>query len=129
MDREKIKMIRGEIEKALNEMGQKFGLTFSLGTITFTEDDLKVQIRGISTENGGKSAMELDWDRFKGRYPELARVEIGAQFRNDKGVYQIVGLKPRNRKYPVIAKRLSDGKQFKFSPYSVSVYMGDRVGL
>jgi hypothetical protein len=32
-------------------------------------------------------------------------------------------LKPRNRKYPIIGQRVSDGKQFKFTSHAV------RLGL
>lgn len=123
MDREKAKMVRSEMEKALNEMGQKHGLKFSLGTISFTDTDFSVRVRGMdSNYTTASNLMEVDWNRYKSRYPELSGIVLGQRFRSDKGdVFSIVGLKPRNRKYPVIAKRETDGKQFKFSTYAVSV--------
>ena len=124
MDRDKIKMIRGEMEKALNDMGAKHGLSFSLGTITFTDTDFSVKVRGIDHDvTTAGSALELDWNKYKARYPELEGIVLGQRFRNDKGdVYRIVGLKPKNRKYPVIAER-EDGKSFKFSTYAVKIYI------
>ena len=125
MDRAKIKMIRGEMKEALNEMGVKYGLSFNLGTITFTDTDFSVKVRGIDHDvTTAGSAIELDWNKYKDRYPELRGIVLGQRFRNDEGnVYRIAGLKPRNRKYPVIAIRESDGKSFKFSTYSVIVYV------
>lgn len=125
MDRAKVKMIRDEMTNALNEMGARHGLSFDLGTITFTDTDFSVKVRGIDHDvTTAGSALELDWNKNKARYPELAGVVLGQRFRNDKGdVYRIVGLKPRNRKYPVIANRVSDGKGYKFSPYAISIYI------
>ena len=40
------------------------------------------------------------------------------------GRYRLKGIKPRNRKYPFIATRLSDGKSFKFTERTVVDALG-----
>ena len=129
MDRAKAKMIRAELDKTLAQFGEKHGFTFDIGRITFTDKDFKAQVRGVDTSvTTASSPLELDWNTFKNRYPELSGIVLGQRFRNDKGdVYRIVGLKPKNRKYPVIAQREDTGTQYKFSPYSVSIFVGNTL--
>ena len=124
MDRAQVSMIRDEVQKALDNVGATHGLTFDIGRITFTDKDFSVKIRGIDNNvTSAGSAMEFDWNQSKHKYPELDGIVLGQRFRNDKGdVYRIVGLKPKNRKYPVIAQR-EDGKQYKFSPLAIGVYI------
>lgn len=124
MDRAQISMLRDEMAKVLSDLGATHGLTFDIGRITFSDKDFSVKIRGIDNNvTAASSAMEFDWNQSKHKYPELEGIVLGQRFRNDKGdVYRIVGLKPKNRKYPVIAQR-EDGKQFKFSPLAINIYI------
>ena len=129
MDKAQARLLREEIQKALDNVGATHGFSFSLGNITFTDTDFSVKLRGIDQNAAnGATALQLDWDKNKHKYPLLADVNIGTKFRSDKGdTYEVVGLKPRNRKYPVIAVHLGNGKQYKFSPYAVAVYTGNTL--
>ena len=40
---------------------------------------------------------------------------IGMQFNGRNGVYEITDIKTRSRKYPIIAKSLLTGQQFKYT--------------
>jgi hypothetical protein len=46
------------------------------------------------------------------------------QFNSKNGVYEIIDIKTRSRKYPIIAKSLSTGQQFKYSVASIKALIG-----
>jgi len=118
IDRVVIKTLRAEVGQALTAIGNKYGLAFSVGRITFDEVSFKASIEAAVTENQGEPKMAVDFRNLCFKYgfkPE----DLGKIFMSGEHSYEIAGLKPRNRKYPIIAKRRSDGKQFKFAPYSV----------
>ena len=54
----------------------------------------------------------------------LADVEFGARFEIQGTTYSICGLKPRSRKYPVLAKQIPTGKTYKFAVDSVKKAVG-----
>lgn len=45
--------------------------------------------------------------------------DFGAQFMSNGHMYEIVGLKVRNRKYPIIAKRVGSDQRYKFHESTV----------
>lgn len=123
MDKAKAARLRAEVNEALAAVGIKNGMSFSLGNITFTDQDMRVTIRGIEGDSS-ITPMALDWEKYKHRYPELSKADLGNTFLDDKGnTFKIVGLKPRNRKYPVIAERVDTGRNFKFSSYQVNLFL------
>jgi hypothetical protein len=118
IDRAAIKYLRSELTEVFKIFGEKYGLAVSVGRITFDEVSFKASIEAAITEKAGEPKMAVDFRNLcwkHGMKPE----DLGRIFMSGEHSYEIVGLKPRNRKYPIIAKRRSDGKQFKFAPYSV----------
>ena len=118
IDRVVVKNLREEMTTVLKTIGNKYGLAFSVGRITFDEVSFKASIEAAVSEKPGEPKMAVDFRNLcwkHGMKPE----DLGRFFMSGEYSYEIVGLKPRNRKYPIIAKRRSDGKQFKFAPYSV----------
>jgi len=123
IDRAIVKTLRAELGRTLTTIGEKYGLAFSVGRITFDEVSFKASIEAAITEKQGEPKMAVDFRNlcFKhGFKPE----DLGKIFMSGEHSYEIVGLKPRNRKYPIIAARRSDRKQFKFAPYSVKAGLG-----
>jgi hypothetical protein len=49
---------------------------------------------------------------------------IGMQFNGRNGIYEIIDIKTRSKKYPIIAKSLSTGQQFKYSVASIKTLIG-----
>jgi hypothetical protein len=68
-----------------------------------------------------ESAMEGDF-RFHAASYGLAPDDFGARFRQNGMTFEIVGLKLRNRKYPIIAKNVATQDQFKFAPEGLLAY-------
>jgi len=67
-----------------------------------------------------KDAASKDWDIYCRRYgfePE----HLGKIFHLGKNSYKITGLKTANRKYPILADSLINGKSYKFEAAAVKM--------
>lgn len=51
----------------------------------------------------------------------------GLVFRAGKDMFKVKGIKPANRKYPILADRVKDGKGFKFTPEQVTLSLEARA--
>jgi len=63
------------------------------------------------------------WDKMAPVY-DLNPSDFGKKFISGKSSFRISGIKPTNRKYPVLAERVSDGKTYKFPVESVKILLG-----
>ncbi len=116
------KLMRVEMREALDKIGERYGLAFELGRITFDDNSFKVSVEAVLTATPGESKMIVDFRKHCNKHGLIVS-DLGRTFTNTRlERFTIVGLKPRNRKYPIIGQR-GDGKQFKFTSHSV------RLGL
>jgi hypothetical protein len=117
------KLMRVEMKEALDKIGEVYGLAFSLGRITFDDNSIRVTVEAGLTATPGEPKMAIDFRTHCFKH-NLNPSDLGRVFTNTKlERFTIAGLKPRNRKYPIIGQRVSDGKQFKFTSHAV------RLGL
>jgi hypothetical protein len=124
IERPVVKTIRKDIQDALDKVGEKFGLAFSVGTISYTNDSIGARIEGALTSTPGEPKMAVDFRKNCWKHG-LKESDLGRVFSNHKlERFKIVGLKPRNRKYPIIAEKVSNGRTYKFSPMSVKMGLG-----
>ena len=112
IDRQAIKMLRGEIKAALSEVEQKYGLTFDLGGATFTPREFNVKLScTLNDANGEAVSIEaLDFQRYAKSFGITK--QLGDKVLTMGNTYEIVGLKPRSHKYPLLVKD-SNGKLYK----------------
>ncbi len=123
MDKDEIRKIRADIDATLKDIGEKHGLAFEVGRITYDDNGFKTRIEASVTGEIGESKIAIDFRNGCHKHG-FAPEDLGRMFKNTNGTFKIVGLKPRNRKYPVIAKRLDTGRTYKFSALSVKMNMG-----
>lgn len=121
-DRTKIKSLRKEINSALEVVGQKHGLVFNLGSITFGQNSFGCRLEVASSENG-ESVYAVAFKEKCAKYGLLPS-ELGKEFWSNGNRFKITGLKTRNRKYPILADRTGDGKGYKFSATQVIIALG-----
>lgn len=124
--KENMKHVRSELQELLDNFAAEKGLRIDLGRITYTESDFKSSIRVIIPTDGAESPMALDFKNKCYKYGFLPE-DLGKRFRTGSKdtQYEIVGLKPRNRKYPIIARKVSTGEQYKFAPTTVRLGLGN----
>lgn len=113
---EKLKKIRAALEISLEVIGEAHDVEFAIGKMTYSDSDFRCELRAGDT-SGGESLARIEWDkgcRSIGFTPE----DYGKNFSLlSEEVYRIVGLKLKNRKYPIIAEK--NGLRYKFDPYTV----------
>jgi len=121
MGRESAKLMRVEMTKALDKIGKEFGLAFEIGRITFDHNSFKASVEGALTSTPGESKLAIDFRKNCFKYG-LKETDLGSVFKNASlERFEIIGAKPRNRKYPIIAKKVSNGKEYKFTTLSVQM--------
>lgn len=113
-DKTDLRILRHNLTAALKDIDPS--LTFKVGNIRYDIDGRQatIKLEVASNDAGGfrdEAREALQYSSF----------EYGQTFTNWEGqTFKIVGYKPRSRKYPVIAERVSDGKKFKFTRSAVT---------
>lgn len=118
MDKNRVIQISDKIKKALLDISESEGVQISIGPISFSQTSFTTKITGIEVGNLDKSNLLMSK-----RYGFTQNI-VGMQFESKFGKFIIDGFKPSNRKYPVLATRVSDGKQYKFKKDSILEYLG-----
>jgi hypothetical protein len=114
-ERRHVTMIREEIDAALADLSEQHGISINAGNATYSDNTitfkLELQIEGFDPL---KDAFEKSSEWF-GLKPE----DYGREFVKGVRLYKIVGLKPRNRKYPIICQDMKTGKHYKLPEAAV----------
>jgi len=109
-----MRQLREEIDNALKPLAEKHGISFNLGSISFSSDSFSVSLKGKTLDESGTPVVDAaTFTRYCGMYG-LKPEDLGRKFMSRGHVYEITGVAPNRPKYPINAKR-SDGKQFKFA--------------
>ena len=119
-DKENIKELRNDIEGALGVVAAKHNITFTIGGVRYGSDTIKLSVSGSDNSTPGVDIYEKDFLKKCGQYG-LTKENLGATFMSPQSgdLFKITGLKTRNRKYPILAERVGDGKGFKFNEDTV----------
>lgn len=120
-NRQNIRQINSELEAALKQVAEKYGLEVKLGNTRFTGDNFstKVQVATVGESGITMSKEATDFNRYKTILG--INMELGQEFQRSGKTFTIVGLKPRSKKYPILAK-CSDGKTYKLPVDLVNMY-------
>ncbi len=121
MNRTTAKQIGQKIEAALQSIVEELGMQIRArgGSFGATACAIKLEVSELADDGVAKTperAAFIQQAHLYGLSPE----DLDATFTaNDGTIYQIVGLSPRKRKYPIVAARASDGKLYKFAEATV----------
>lgn len=120
-NRQNIRQINSELEAALKQVAEKYGLEVKLGNTRFTGDNFSTKVQVATVAEGGitMSKEATDFNRYKTILG--INMELGQEFQRSGKTFTIVGLKPRSKKYPILAK-CSDGKTYKLPVDLVNMY-------
>jgi len=120
-NRQNIRQINSELEAALKQVAEKYGLEVKLGNTRFTGDNFSTKVQVATVGEGGitMSKEATDFNRYKTILG--INMELGQEFQRSGKTFTIVGLKPRSKKYPILAK-CSDGKTYKLPVDLVNMY-------
>lgn len=119
-DKDACGVLRVGIAGALEDLGKKYGVDFKVGSMGFTDNSVTIRLEAAVLNGSANSYDEVNFKENCHRYG-LKPEDYGRVFGHLDGEFKITGIKTRNRKYPILAERLSDGKSFKFSPATVKL--------
>lgn len=119
LNRNNIKMVRNNLQNDLNQVGAKYGLSIELGSIRYSENDLTSKIKvvvlnGANSNDADKIYFENNCNRYGLNENDFDR----AISLHDGTRCYICGIKPQNKKYPIIVKN-EFNKKYKLSSYHV----------
>lgn len=114
--------LRRDIDKALEPIAEKYDLSIHLGNIRFSDYDFNAQLKGEVNDTGnGVSVAEKQFHEYSAHYG-LEPDHFGASFKSNGKTFTISGIKPNNRKYPIIAED-ERGVSYKFAARSVRLHL------
>ena len=120
-NRQNIRQINSELEAAIKQVAEKYGLEVKLGNTRFTGDNFSTKVQVATIGEGGitMSKEATDFNRYKTILG--INMDLGQEFQRSGKTFTIMGLKPRSKKYPILAK-CSDGKTYKLPVDLVNMY-------
>lgn len=101
--------VRHALNEAIKNVAEEFNIELSVGRIKYTDSSAEIQIDALA--EGGESQMVLEYKMNQNLFalPDLyTQIDVRGE------VYKTIGFKRKNRKYPVICERMSDGRNYKF---------------
>ena len=117
IDRQLLRALRADMDRAFADLGKKHGLLIKTGRGTFTETTatLKVEIAdsGAVTSGNITSPKDLKYRAAWPRFADSLNMQVEWLDRTFTGydgeTYTIIGIAPSRPKYPVATKRDRDG--------------------
>lgn len=120
------KELRSDLDAAMAKIAEKHGVEIKVGRMGYDAVMVKVALEvNAVDESGVNAAAARDWNMYRGLY-DLADVPFGWQFTNAHGLHTICGVAARSSKFPILAKRESDGKVYKMTEKAIRI-MFDRA--
>lgn len=117
----KIKSIQDKIKKAISKIEEEENVSIEFSSIRFNVAHYTTQMT-VKTKDKSESVDKA----FKSMCVRLGFTQniIGMQFHGTNGIYEIVDIKTKNRKYPIIAKSLDTNVSYKFSSEHIKKLIG-----
>ncbi len=117
----KIKQVQDKIKAAIAQIEKDENVKIDFGSISYTKAfyGAKMTVKTLEKTEAVVGVYETICRRMG-----FTQNIIGMQFIGTNGVYEIIDIKTKNRTYPVIAKSLSNGNQYKFSVEQIKRLIG-----
>ena len=109
-DSKHCKVLREPLETAIAAAVAPFGLTVKVEGGSYEASIFRPKISLIAA---GSNPDREDFELYASMFG-LTADDYGAEFKNARATYRLIGIKPNRPKYPFIAERVSDGHRFKF---------------
>ena len=113
MNNEGLNAFRMDFDKAMLPLQEKYGVTISLGRITYGDERFSAKVsvtNGRDPEQVARNNFDAEVWRYEhlGLYPGMYNRIFRA---SDDNLYAIQGFNPRAKKWPIKAIRISDGER------------------
>jgi hypothetical protein len=117
-DRQRCKTIGEETLRALRDhFGDRFQVEHKGGKFGGGSYVMKIELAETSPD-GVADTREVQDFRLLAKLWGMSENHLGTSFDSRGRTFKVVGARPKNFKYPILAKR-ADGRVFKFKPETV----------
>ena len=124
-NRNNLDIMRTSINSKLAELESDFNIKIELGRISYSDNNFTSKVNCNLIKDGQVvETIATDFDRCKEAWG--LEFSLGTTFISNNSTYKVLGLKPRNRKYPIIAEDISNGKRYKFSEEKINFLCDNR---
>ena len=113
-----LEKFRSEFKDAVSELEKKHGISISLGRISYDSSRFSTKMEVIESqpdEDGNIVSGEQARFNANCKYLGLTPSHYGVEFMHGSTKFKLIGIKPRNRKYPIIAKSVKTGTIYKLT--------------
>lgn len=124
MDKAEAKAIMDEARAAMDQVFQRHGL--KTGRIHASYDSGSITVKVTGEGVGADSPKVKDWERYAESYG-LPREALGTTIVSGGTRFQITGLLPNRRKFPVLVKNALTGKEMLLTVAGVKRALGIKV--
>lgn len=117
----KIQKVQNRIKAAIAKIEQEENVKVSFSSCRYNSAYYNTTMKVTTLEKN---------EKVKGVYESICKRLgftqdiVGMRFNGKNGIYEIIDIKTRNSKYPVIAKVLSTGAQYKYSVSQIKKLIG-----
>ena len=115
IDKALLDKARTHIDKALEDVGKELGISLKTGRCSYTQSNCTFKLEGCLIGDDG-TAVTKEAESFKMLAASygLKAEHLHKEFKQGGDTFQITGLNYKARKFPIQAKRISDGATYKF---------------
>lgn len=119
MDRDKADKIKIAIMANLREIEARYEVLFDIGRITYSNTEMNFKMSVVESDGSADTFLEAEFISKCGQYG-LRMEDLGRLVKINGSVHEIIGLKVKNRKYPIITERQDNKKQYKLTAWQVT---------
>lgn len=112
-NKQEFKNFRNDVEVALREVAEKYNVDIRAGKINYTEIDFNMKLEVKAREVNGVSYEQAEFNEYCVMFG-FKESDYNKEFTYGNKKYNLIGFKPRSRKYPVLVKK-EDGKTYKMT--------------
>ena len=121
--KDNLPMLRIDIDRALKEIGEKWGVSMKMGNIRFTDQSFSGKIEAaLADATQGGDPREAKWAADYKRYAALYEMPpnmVGKPVVFNGSEFTLLGYNTRGKTYPIMARNIADGKVYKLPRQAV----------
>lgn len=130
-DRKNVEEVLDACKEALELVAEEYGVLLQRKHCTYQYNEVPIAFKLIIPERAEDGEAidpkETEFRKYAGRFG-LDPNFYGETFKTYSGSFEVCGIKPKSRKYPVLGKNLINGKVFKFQAQVVLDGIGQKGG-
>lgn len=125
MDKQTLKQFREDFQENVKALEDKYNASIVLGNIRYGENQFTSKLTFTEVTEGvpREDAKWIESLRIHGHEYGLDEEDYGTNFTKGADEYEVLGIKPKARKYPIVGRNVSTGKLYKFTQRAIQTHI------